>query len=69
MMDDSQNKPSKRRAVIIGAGPVGCLTAISFAKTLGWDVELYEARQGLFSLTSADFVGFSPSDWSSNLFC
>ena len=45
-MSDVQHKPSKRKAVIIGAGPVGCLTAISFAKTLGWDVELYEARQG-----------------------
>ncbi|KAI0705824.1 FAD/NAD-P-binding domain-containing protein [Cytidiella melzeri] len=32
-----------RKAVIIGAGPVGCLCAISLAKQ-GWLVEIYEGR-------------------------
>ncbi|CAL1704375.1 unnamed protein product [Somion occarium] len=34
---------SPRKAVIIGAGPVGCLAAISLAK-MGWSVEIYEGR-------------------------
>jgi kynurenine 3-monooxygenase len=34
-----------RKVVVVGAGPVGCLSAISFARN-GWDVELYEARPG-----------------------
>jgi 2-polyprenyl-6-methoxyphenol hydroxylase-like FAD-dependent oxidoreductase len=36
---------SARKAVVIGAGPVGCLTAISLAK-MGWQVEVYEGRPG-----------------------
>lgn len=35
-----------RKAVIVGAGPVGCLTAISLAK-MGWAVEIYEGRPGM----------------------
>ncbi|KAK7691164.1 hypothetical protein QCA50_006267 [Cerrena zonata] len=35
--------PQARKAVIIGAGPVGCLTAIALAKQ-GWNVEVYEGR-------------------------
>ncbi|KAG6335195.1 hypothetical protein ID866_3889 [Astraeus odoratus] len=33
------------RAVVVGAGPVGCLAAISLAK-MGWKVDIYEARPG-----------------------
>ncbi|KAH7107576.1 FAD/NAD-binding domain-containing protein [Auriculariales sp. MPI-PUGE-AT-0066] len=33
----------RRIAVVVGGGPVGCLTALSLAK-LGWRVELYEGR-------------------------
>ncbi|TFK76537.1 FAD/NAD(P)-binding domain-containing protein [Pluteus cervinus] len=32
-----------RRAVVVGAGPVGCLSAIALAKA-GWSVSLYEGR-------------------------
>lgn len=32
-----------RKAVVVGAGPVGCLCAISLAK-MGWSVEIYEGR-------------------------
>ncbi|TDL15989.1 FAD/NAD(P)-binding domain-containing protein [Rickenella mellea] len=31
------------KAVVVGAGPVGCLAALSLAKE-GWDVELFEGR-------------------------
>lgn len=34
-----------RTAIVVGAGPVGCLAAISLAK-LGWNVVVYEARPG-----------------------
>jgi len=34
-----------RKVVVIGAGPVGCLAAIAFAK-MNWEVEIYEARPG-----------------------
>ncbi|KAI0079955.1 FAD/NAD-P-binding domain-containing protein [Panus rudis PR-1116 ss-1] len=32
-----------RKAIVVGAGPVGCLSAISLAK-MGWSVEVYEGR-------------------------
>lgn len=35
----------RRKAVIVGAGPVGCLTAIALANR-GWTVEVYEGRAG-----------------------
>ncbi|KAI0950543.1 hypothetical protein AcV7_010451 [Taiwanofungus camphoratus] len=35
--------PPPRKAVVVGAGPVGCLSAISLAK-MGWTVEIYEGR-------------------------
>ncbi|KAH9926235.1 FAD/NAD(P)-binding domain-containing protein [Fomitopsis serialis] len=41
MMSSAQ--PSARKAVVVGAGPVGCLAAISLAK-MGWTVEIYEGR-------------------------
>ncbi|KII88613.1 hypothetical protein PLICRDRAFT_54441 [Plicaturopsis crispa FD-325 SS-3] len=34
---------SARKVVVVGAGPVGCLSAMAFAK-MGWDVEVYEGR-------------------------
>ena len=36
-----------RKLVVVGAGPVGCLAAIALAK-MGWSVEIYEARPGIF---------------------
>ncbi|KAH9951920.1 FAD/NAD-P-binding domain-containing protein [Amylocystis lapponica] len=39
----SSPKESSRKAIVIGAGPVGCLSAISLAK-MGWTVEIYEGR-------------------------
>lgn len=36
-------KDAVRKAVVIGAGPVGCLTAMSLAK-MGWQVDVFEAR-------------------------
>ena len=35
----------QRKAVIVGAGPVGCLAAIALANK-GWSVEVYEGRAG-----------------------
>ncbi|KAG1756543.1 uncharacterized protein EDB91DRAFT_1093247 [Suillus paluster] len=37
---------NSRKVVVIGAGPVGCLAAIAFAK-MNWQVEIYEARPDL----------------------
>jgi kynurenine 3-monooxygenase len=41
-MSDFKNT---RKAVVVGGGPVGCLSALSLAK-MGWVVELYEGRAG-----------------------
>ncbi|KAI0337081.1 FAD/NAD-P-binding domain-containing protein [Trametopsis cervina] len=38
-----EHKPTARKAIIVGAGPVGCLCAISLAKQ-GWLVDIYEGR-------------------------
>lgn len=38
---------SKKKAVVVGAGPVGCLAAMALAKR-GWRVNLYERRPGMF---------------------
>jgi len=37
------NEQKPRKAVVVGAGPVGCLCAMSLAKQ-GWVVEIYEGR-------------------------
>ncbi|KAJ3735394.1 FAD/NAD-P-binding domain-containing protein [Lentinula guzmanii] len=42
----SPNISRKRRAAVIGAGPVGCLAALMLAKR-GWEVSLYEGRSAL----------------------
>jgi kynurenine 3-monooxygenase len=34
-----------KKAVVVGAGPVGCLAALALAKR-GWSVEMYEGRPG-----------------------
>lgn len=35
----------RRRALVVGGGPVGALTALMLEKR-GWEVELWEARDG-----------------------
>ncbi|KAJ3561899.1 hypothetical protein NP233_g9909 [Leucocoprinus birnbaumii] len=42
----SSRPERKRKAVVVGAGPVGCLAALALAK-LGWSVEIYEGRPDL----------------------
>ncbi|KAJ3559340.1 hypothetical protein NM688_g409 [Phlebia brevispora] len=42
----TDEKPAARKAVVVGAGPVGCLCAIMLAKQ-GWLVEVYEGRPDL----------------------
>jgi kynurenine 3-monooxygenase len=37
---------TRPKAIVIGAGPVGCLSAIALAKQ-GWNVEIYEGRAGM----------------------
>ena len=37
-----------RRAIVVGSGPVGCLSALSLSKA-GWSVTVYEARSGAYS--------------------
>ncbi|KAG9103241.1 kynurenine 3-monooxygenase, mitochondrial precursor [Ceratobasidium sp. 370] len=45
------DKQRPRKLVVVGAGPVGCLAALAFAK-LGWDVELFEGRPGEHMLST-----------------
>ena len=42
---EAAGRTRQRKAVIVGAGPVGCLTAIALANK-GWAVEVYEGRAG-----------------------
>lgn len=35
-----------RKAIVVGAGPVGCLAALALTRH-GWNVEVYEGRPGL----------------------
>ena len=51
----------QRKAVIVGAGPVGCLAAIALANR-GWLVEVYEGRAGAacFSFIPAPPLVYSP---------
>jgi len=39
-------EPSRRKAAVVGAGPVGCLAAMSLAQ-MGWSVDIYDARPGM----------------------
>jgi len=45
----------KRKAVIIGAGPVGCLAASALFRH-GWNVAVYESRPGLVDAQIQTFV-------------
>lgn len=45
MSDNIPPLKNSRKVVVVGAGPVGCLAAIAFAK-MNWEVEIYEARPG-----------------------
>jgi len=45
-IDKMSRWPPARKVVVVGAGPVGCLAALAFAKH-GWSVDLFEARPGL----------------------
>lgn len=38
----------RRKALIVGAGPVGALTALSLHRR-GWEVEVWESREGISS--------------------
>lgn len=49
-----------RKALVVGAGPVGCLASIVLAK-IGWDVTLIEGRPGALC-----FASFSCSGLISN---
>ncbi|GBE82002.1 FAD/NAD-P-binding domain-containing protein [Sparassis latifolia] len=42
-MASESTTSAARKAVVVGAGPVGCLSAIALAK-MGWNVEIYEGR-------------------------
>ena len=42
---DSRPRTKTRKAVVVGAGPVGSLAALALAKS-GWAVDIYEARPG-----------------------
>lgn len=44
-MSQDEKANNARTAIVVGAGPVGCLVAISLAK-MGWNVDIYEARPG-----------------------
>lgn len=45
-LPDAAGRTRQRKAIIVGAGLVGCLTAIALANK-GWSVEVYEARAGV----------------------
>ncbi|KAF7337739.1 FAD/NAD(P)-binding domain-containing protein [Mycena sanguinolenta] len=72
------NASSAPKAVIVGAGPVGCLSAIALAN-LGWHVTVYERRSGTlplpvcepsamtFFLSITDMRGGSHQPLSSNI--
>jgi 2-polyprenyl-6-methoxyphenol hydroxylase-like FAD-dependent oxidoreductase len=41
-----------RKVLVIGGGPVGALTALSLHRR-GWDVELWESREGEYLLVDS----------------
>jgi len=45
----SSHLERQRKAVIVGAGPVGCLAAFALARH-GWNVAVYESRPGLLDV-------------------
>lgn len=68
------NPERTRRALVVGGGPVGALTALSLEKR-GWDVELWEARDGECSrrhcgpLALLGMLVCPPSHKGSDAFC
>ena len=40
------NGTRQRKALVVGAGPVGALTALSLHRR-GWEVEIWESREGM----------------------
>jgi 2-polyprenyl-6-methoxyphenol hydroxylase-like FAD-dependent oxidoreductase len=40
-----------RKVAIVGAGPVGALSALYFSHA-GWDVQLFEMRSGMYLISS-----------------
>ena len=46
--------PTSKKAIVVGAGPVGCLTALALAKR-GWLVDLFEGRPGSFLCANSAF--------------
>jgi prephenate dehydrogenase len=48
-----------KKVLIVGAGPVGSLTALTFHKR-GWQVEIWEGRDGMFSVSRLNNIR---SDW------
>lgn len=61
-LPEATSRARQRKAVVVGAGPVGCLTAIALANK-GWSVEVYEGRAGVacFSPPMTPFVGLPSS--------
>lgn len=43
------------KVVVVGAGPVGSLAAL-YAAQRGYDVEIYELRNGIYLLTYASWT-------------
>ena len=48
-----ESGPSRmpRKAVVVGAGPVGCLAALALAKAV-WRVHIFEGRPGAYPYTA-----------------
>jgi len=42
----------QRKALVVGAGPVGALTALSLHRR-GWEVEIWESRDGMSNIGCA----------------
>ena len=51
----------QRKALVVGAGPVGALTALSLHRR-GWDVEIWESREGQSDLRREPLNTFNGTD-------
>jgi kynurenine 3-monooxygenase len=49
-----------KKVLIVGAGPVGSLTALTFHKR-GWNVEVWEGREGEFDSTLSGLLALTSS--------
>lgn len=61
----SDNDQRQRRALVIGAGPVGSLTALSLHKR-GWEVEVWDTRDGEFEFRSVGAARFGEALYDAN---